>query len=195
MKSADSNDPLMPMFRALWSDAAAIWETQQNEPAFEGYVSADYEAVYKSLVKYRDRRLMFLEWGAGLGVATIMADKMGFDAFGIEIEQTLVDHACAMAERFESRARFACCSFIPDNYEESARDGEEFQRTVCDAASGYDELGFELQDFNIIYAYPWPEEHLVFRSIVRRCGAPQALLICFDAREGIRTTRFGKQKR
>lgn len=181
-------------FETLWAEAAAIWEECQNEPAFEGYVSADYLAVYHSLKKYQNRGLTFLEWGSGLGVATIMADQMGFDAYGIEIEPELVEHACCLADRFDSKAKFACGSFIPSEYEESSKDGEEFHRTVCDAAAAYDDFDRELRDFDIVYAYPWPDEHLVFRSIVRRCGAPHALLICFDAREGIKTIKFGKQR-
>jgi len=52
----------------------------------------------------------------------------------------------------------------------------------------------ELRDFDLVYAYPWPEEHLVFRSIVKRCGAAGAVLVCYDNREGISTTRFGKRR-
>jgi hypothetical protein len=189
-----SEQDTLDTFKSLWNEAAAIWDIHQSEPAFEGYVSADYAAVYDSLKKYQHRGLMFLEWGSGLGVVAIMASMMGFDAYGIEIEPELVEHACSLAERFESDAKFACGSFIPGEYEESCQDGEEFQRTVCDAAPAYDELDRELRDFDMVYAYPWPEEHLVFRSIIRRCGAKHAILLCYDAREGISTTKFRKKR-
>ncbi|MGV3482962.1 MAG: hypothetical protein ACO1RT_00945 [Planctomycetaceae bacterium] len=175
-------------FEALWKEAAAIWERHHAEPSFEGYVSADYSAVYRSLQKLQNRCSTFLEWGSGLGVVTIMASQMGFDAYGIEIEPDLVDHANTLAQRYGSRAKFACGSFVPEQYEEQSLDGEEFQRTVCDAVPAYDELDMQLCDFDLVYAYPWPEEHLVFRSIMRRCGARRAVLVCYDAREGVSTT-------
>jgi hypothetical protein len=180
-------------FERLWNDAAEIWEARQAEPAFEGYVSADYVAVYQSLLKLQGRASTFLEWGSGLGVVTIMAAQMGFDAYGIEIEPELIDHSRMLAERFHSTAQFACGSFIPDEYEEECSSGEEFQRTICDSADAYSDLDRELRDFDLVYAYPWPEEHLVFRSIVRRFGSPTAVLVCFDAREGISVTKFGKR--
>jgi len=188
------NDDGPTGFETLWAAAAAIWEENQNEPAFVGYVSADYLAVYHSLKKYQGFPLTFLEWGSGLGVVTIMADRMGFEAFGIEIEPELVEYATILADQSESNAKFACGSFIPSEYEESAIDGEEFNRTICDAADAYDEFDRELRDFDLVYAYPWPDEHLVFRSIMKRCGARGAVLICYDAREGIKTIKFGKQR-
>ncbi len=181
-------------FQPLWNDAAVIWDKHQAEPAFEGYVSADYTAVYRSLQKLQTRCTTFLEWGSGLGVVTIMAAEMGYDAYGIEIEPELVEHACVLADRYHSQAKFACGSFIPGEYEEASSAGEEFQRTICNAVPAYNELDMELRDFDLVYAYPWPEEHLVFRSIMRRCGAARATLVCYDAREGISTTTFGKRR-
>ena len=36
------------------------------------------------------RAVSFLEWGSGTGVITIMADMLGFEAYGIEINPALV---------------------------------------------------------------------------------------------------------
>jgi len=187
-------DMLRVRFEALWSDAEAIWDEHQNEPAFEGYVSADYAAVYRSLQKYQNQCVTFLEWGSGLGVVTIMAALMGYEAYGIEIEPDLVAHANELSARYGGDATFACGSFIPSEYEEESSDGAEFQRTICDSPAGYEELDMELRDFDLVYAYPWPEEHLVFRRMMRRCGGSPAVLVCYDQREGIMTTRFGKRK-
>lgn len=187
-------ESLPPSLKRLWKDAASIWDKHQNEPAFEGYVSADYLAVYRSLQNFQNRCTTFLEWGSGLGVVAIMAAQLGFEAYGIEIEPELVEHSCKLAERYGSTAKFACGSFIPTEYQEASFEGEEFQRTICDAASGYEELDMELRDFDLVYAYPWPEEHLVFRSMVKRCGAANAVLVCYDNREGISTTHFGKRR-
>ncbi len=188
-----TDESLLRDFESLWNDAAAIWEEHHAEPAFEGYVSADYLAVYRSLLKFQGRCLTFLEWGSGLGVVAIMASRMGYEAYGIEIEPELVQYSCELADRHGGDAKFVCGSFVPTEYEEESISGEEFQRTICDAQSGYEELDMELRDFDLVYAYPWPEEHLVFQSIMRRCGAPRAVLVCYDNREGVLIKRFGKR--
>lgn len=188
-------DPVPPEFEELWREAASIWETRQNDASFEGYVSANYAMVYRSLQKFQNRCVTFLEWGSGLGVVTIMAAQMGFDAYGIEIEPELVAHADELAERFGSNAKFACGSFIPADYEEDSRDGAEFYRTITDSPSGYEALDMELRDFDLVYAYPWPEEHIVFRRMMRRFGASSSVLVCYDQREGMSVIRFGKKRR
>ena len=119
-------ESLPPSFEQLWSDAAAIWEKHQDDPAFEGYVSADYLAVFRSLQNFQNRCSTFLEWGSGLGVVAIMAAEIGFDAYGIEIEPELVEHSCRLADRYRSTAKFACGSFIPAEYQEASFDGDEF---------------------------------------------------------------------
>ena len=85
--------PLLEEFEALWKEAAALWEKHRQTPAFEGYVSGDYAALYHALAEFQGQAWTFLEWGSGLGVLTIMASRMGFEAYGIETEATLIEHA------------------------------------------------------------------------------------------------------
>ena len=63
-------------------------------------------------------------------------------------------------------------------------------RTVIDTPSAYEALDMELRDFDLVYAYPWPDEHTLFRSIMRQFGCSNALLLSYDAREGIELIRF-----
>ncbi len=175
--------------RDLWSAAAAIWNAHEAETAYEGYVSADFTAIYARLLKLRGRAHTFLEWGSGLGVVAIMASRLGFDSYGIEVKRELVDAARELAMQFDARPKFAIGSFIPNEFNGSLRNGDEFHRTDTNDLDAYAELNMELEDFDLIYAYPWPEEHTVFRSIVRRCAAPHALYLQFDVREGLKLTR------
>jgi hypothetical protein len=73
--------------------------------------------------------------------------------------------------------------------------GEDGLRTDFDASDGYDELGMNLQDFDVVYAYPWPDEHHVFRDIMKHHGADRALLLTFDVREGTALHRNRKPRR
>ncbi len=193
-ENADDRE-LLAEFRLLWRDAATLWDEHENEPAFEGYVGSDFFAAWTVLKSLRGRGSTFLEWGSGLGVVAIMASRMGFDAAGIEIQGELVELAQTLAKRHSADVDFVCGSFVPDGFEPDASAGDEFFRTDSDSASGYDQLDRELSDFDIVYAYPWPDEQGLFNSIMRRCGGRRSVLIRYDNREGISVRRPGMPKR
>lgn len=180
---------LLEEFRALWSDAESIWTEHQNEEAFDGYVSADYPAIYESLLKLRSQAVTFLEWGSGLGVVTIMAARLGFDAYGIEVKPELVDYSQELASRYASKPCFAVGSFVPDGYQNSLHEGAEYHRTETDDCSAYNALDMELRDFDLVYAYPWPEEHELFESVLREAASPSTWYLRYDAREGLALSR------
>ena len=185
---------LLAEFRELWDKVQQIWDTHSDAPAFRAYVSADYEPIFNSLRKLRGKACTFLEWGSGLGVVAIMASRMGFDAYGIEVEPELVEYAEELAEMYGAETQFAIGSFIPDEFEWEPVSGDEFQRSFVDIGSAYDELDMELRDFDIVYAYPWPDEHSLFHSIMRQFGCQNALLLSYDVRDGMEVTRFNSKR-
>lgn len=173
----------------LFDEADAIWERSQDEPEFRSYVSADYRLICRSLMRLRGKAVTFLEWGSGLGVVTMMASRLGFEAYGIEIESLLVEHSRQLAQRFAPQAHFATGSFIPDEFQWLPEEDDVPERTTFDTPAAYGELDLELRDFDLVYAYPWPEEHALYRNIMRRCGGRHALFLSYDAREGVALNR------
>jgi len=190
-----SDPELLAEFRLLWRDAASLWDEHENEAAFEGYVGSDFDAAYRVLKSFQGRAATFLEWGSGLGVVAIMAARMGFESSGIEIQPGLVDLAQTLAQKYHADVTFVCGSFVPEDFEPDASLGDEFFRTDSDSASGYDQLDRELADFDLVYAYPWPDEQGLFNSIMRRYGGRRAVLIRYDNREGISFGRPAMPKR
>jgi len=180
---------LLDEFQQMWSEADQLWEQHRKDAGFYRYVSADYEAVLDALLKV-EGRATFLEWGSGLGVATIMASRMGFEAYGIEAELELVEHSHAFAERYGPAAKFAHGSFIPEEFEWDPSEGEEVFRTIIDLPSAYDDFDMELRDFDLVYAYPWPDEFSLYCSILRQFGCGNAMLLSYDAREGMQEMVF-----
>jgi hypothetical protein len=191
--SYDEDRELLAECRSLWAEADELWDQLRDTPAFHGYVSADYEAVWESLARLRGSVLTFLEWGSGLGVVTIMASRMGFEAYGIEAEPILVEYSEELARTYGPNARFAQGSFIPDGFEWNPADGDNVIRTVIDAASAYDELDMELLDFDLVYAYPWPDELILYHNIMRKFGRRESLFLSYDAREGLELVRVHDQ--
>ena len=186
----EPDEALLDEFRKLWAEAEVLWDQHQEAPAFHGYVSSDFTAVYDQLNQLRGRVCTVLEWGSGLGVVTIMASRMGFEAYGIEAEAGLVQFSERLAEVYAPQARFAQGNFIPNDFQWDPASGDTVFRTMTDDVPAYDELDMELRDFDLIYAYPWPDEHVLFQNIVRECGRKEALLMTYDVREGIELVRF-----
>ncbi len=182
--NAPSCDSLLEEMRELWSESDALWDECRNRLEFGGFVSADYLEIYKQLLPLQGKVATFLEWGSGLGVVAIMASRLGFEAYGIEVEPLLVEHAQRLAERYGCHAEFAEGSFIPDDYQWGIEEVGNPSRTNCDARAAYDDLDMELRDFDLVYAYPWPDEHGLYLDIMKTCGGHRSLFLTYDAREG-----------
>lgn len=189
-----SDAKLLRSMQALWLEADKLWQVNENAPEFQGFVAADYEQVFQSLVALRDQVVTVLEWGSGLGVVAIMASRLGFEAHGIEAEPRLVDLSRDLASKYHARAEFWTGNFIPDAYRWDAECVDEDFRTALDLAAGYDDFELELRDFDLVYAYPWPTERAMYFDIMRKCGGSHALLMLYDAREGISVDRVSEKK-
>ena len=187
-KTAD--DPLWEEMQALWREADREWDDCRHKLEYDGYVSADYVEVYRQLMELQNQATTFLEWGSGLGVTAIMASRLGFEAYGLEVEPLLVERARQLAEEFGDGVEFAQGSFIPDDYCWGVEEVGNPSRTNFDERAGYDELDMELRDFDLVYAYPWPDEHGLYLDIMRSCGNRRALFLTYDAREGVRLCRM-----
>ncbi|MDX2057448.1 MAG: class I SAM-dependent methyltransferase [Gemmatimonadales bacterium] len=145
-----------------------------------------------ALLPHRGPGLRFLEWGSATGVITIMADLLGFDAWGVELDSSLVDTARKLATRYESRARFVAGSFLPTGYRWQPADGDGRTGTVGSGLSAYLELGRPLEDFDVVFGYPWDGEAAMMIDLMTRYGRPGGLLLLNSVNKGIIPYRDGR---
>lgn len=169
---------------ALFDEGWELWDrfdTQVRRHHFHPFVAADYQVVLEALVPMRAPGLKFLEWGSATGVIAIMADLLGFDAYGIEIDPDLVDQARDLAQRTGSRARFIAGSFIPDGYRWRDRRGDERLGTIGDGESAYLQLGMPLEEFDVVFGYPWSGEEPMMLDLMRVHGRAGARFLIHTA--------------
>lgn len=174
---------------ALMEEGWEIFDRFDNEVRqkdFHPFVPADYEAVLAVLRAQFRPGLRFLEWGSATGVITIMADLLGYEAYGIELDAGLVDTARELADKYGSGARFAAGSFLPMGYRWRNRDGDERKGTIGEGDSGYALLGVPLDDFDLVYGYPWDGEEPMMRDLMQRYGGPSARLLLNGGKQGLR---------
>ncbi|HKO16603.1 MAG TPA: hypothetical protein VJU87_10205 [Gemmatimonadaceae bacterium] len=165
---------------ALIEEGWELWsrfDTEVRRRHWHPFVAADYERVLRSLVPLRAPGQRFLEWGSATGVITIMADLLGFEACGIEIDAALADMARGLARRHRSGARFATGSFLPAGYRWRPSTGDGRLGTIGDAPSAYPALGHPLDDFDVVYGYPWIGEEPMMLDLMRSYGRPGARLL------------------
>jgi len=185
---------------ALCADGWEIWrrfDDTYRSRHFHPFVPADYDVARDILSALRVPGLRFLEWGSATGIITIMADMMGFDASGIEIDADLVATARDVATRHHSAARFVVGSLLPTGYRFRARDGGGDGRTgtIADGPSGYLELGHSLEHFDIVFGYPWGGEETVMLDVMQQYGRPDALLLLYNSDNTVRSYRGGRLTR
>jgi hypothetical protein len=171
---------------------------ESHTPAF---VPSDYEGVFRSLRALVDGPLLrgqqFLEWGSGLGVATSLAALLGFETHGIETDWSLVEGARELAEAFDLPAEFVHGSFVPEEGEAKLLAAGDYSWLNTASDYAYDDIGLEPDDFDIIYAYPWPDEEEATAKLFHRYGGVGAVLLTFKGGDGFRLRRKveGKKKR
>jgi hypothetical protein len=180
---------------AVIEEGWEIWERFDREVRavdFHPFVPGDYETVLAGLVRLRAPGQRFLEWGSATGVITILADLLGFEAYGIELDPRLVETARGLAARHGSKARFEAGSFFPAGYRYRAPNGETRTGTLDSGESAYPKLGHPLDDFDVVYGYPWDGEEPVMLDLMRHYGARDARLMLMSGIAGPRIFRDGK---
>jgi hypothetical protein len=164
---------------------------------FRGFVPSDYVGFYSALSHVVDQRLAcgnsFCEWGSGLGVSTCLAGMLGFEAAGIEIDGRLVRAAEQFVEEFDLDADFAHGSFLPNGVDDlidsAFAENQGEISMIIDADDAYDQLGKELDEFDIVFCFPWPTDEDVTAEIFERFASVGAILMTFDEAEGYQVRR------
>jgi SAM-dependent methyltransferase len=169
----------------------------KSRAAMPAFVPSDFELSYHALVAIHSANLAtgrrFLEWGSGIGVVACLAAQLGFDAIGIEIESRLVEIADDLAAAHSIDAEFLCGSFVPHGTEVTVGTADDFAWLSTTGPVAYDDLDLEPNDFDLIFAYPWPGEEQIIFDLFANHAATGALLLTYHGIEGVRLQR--KMKR
>jgi hypothetical protein len=195
--TAELDAPLQARLSSLIEEGWEIWDRFDREVRdhhWHPFVAADYDRVLSSLLDLRAPGLRFLEWGSATGVIAIMADLLGFEAYGIEIDPDLVHIARDLASRHGSSARFEVGSFLPAGYEWRSKNGDGRRGTIGHGDSAYPGLGHPLEDFDLVYVYPWTGEEPMMHDLMRCYGRPGARLLLPNNRDGIRVCTIGRSE-
>jgi len=189
----DNADIPEDVLRFLREADRRIDEFQRDSPV-PGFVACDLQYTYRVLRTVAEAQVapgaLFCEWGSGFGVVACLAALLDFDAVGIEIDRRLVNEAQKLADDFELPVEFLHGSFIPHGaaIESDPDNGTGFAWLDHEEA-GEGELAFDPDDFDVIFAYPWPDEEDVTTVIFERFAKPGALMVTYHSDNDFRLRR------
>jgi hypothetical protein len=185
--------------RRLIRRAEVLAERTHFARCAPGYVGSDFGRVYTALSALDAEGLptghWLCEWGSGMGVVSCLAAMLGFEAWGIEAEAELVRAARGLAADFELPVEFVHGSYIPAEAEQVLLDGRDFGWLDTTVPSGYEEAGLAVDDFDVIFVYPWPDEEALVASLFERYARPGALLLTYHGGDDLRVRRKVRRRR
>ena len=164
----------------------------------KGFVPSDFVTVYRSLRAITEANLAagtsLCEWGSGFGVVASLAAMLEFQVCGIEIERALVNASRRLADDFSLPVEFVHGSFVPSGAEADVEEAyaacsTEYFWLVTDADDAYDELGLGPDDFDVVFAYPWPAEECLIECLFEKYAAEEALLLTYTSYDSVRLRR------
>lgn len=170
----------------------------QREGRIYGFITGDYAGAYLILRELAGSVLIrgtrFCEWGSGFGVIASLAAMAGFESYGIEIEPRLVEAAQALSDEFELPVEHACGSYVPRGGESRVHAAGEHSWLATEGDFAYEELGIDMEDLDVIYVYPWPDEEVATADLFEHFAGPGALLLSFHGDNGFRLRRKMRKK-
>ncbi|MCI0365259.1 MAG: hypothetical protein L0Y44_12545 [Phycisphaerales bacterium] len=168
-------------------------QEHKDNPAVS-FVPSDYELVYRALNRLHNGSGLlpgnaFCEWGSGLGVIACLAAIIGYDSVGIEIDQRLVTASQSLARDHRINVELVHGSFVPEGHSAPDNLGDSHIMTIDDGRAAYDEIGLDPDDFDCVFAYPWPGDDELIASIFDQHAARGAVLVTFHGQDGIMARR------
>lgn len=166
------------------------------------YLPSAPEVVYGAMLSLKEAGYLsgdvFCEWGCGFGVASCMASLMGFEAYGIEIEDELADRATQLAQDFELRVEILCTSYLPEGYEECdgvggkdllAPEATTSRGETIETTPSYE--GLDPFEVDLFFVYPWPGQEELMMDLFEAVSSEEAVLLIYHGDGEISAHRRG----
>lgn len=154
------------------------------------YLPSNPATIYDAMVSLKEsgqlRGDTFCEWGCGFGIATCMASLVGFEAYGIEIEEGLAELATQLAADQNIPVEILCTSYLPEGYEECEGIGGKdllvpeattSHGGTIDTSPVYD--GLDPDEVDLFFVYPWPGQEEFMMDLFQAVASEDAILLIF----------------
>ncbi len=156
------------------------------------FVAADYELVYRALRWISETQWVlgkrFLEWGCGFATVSCLADTLGWNAHAVEAHPGLIAQARTTVQGWPAKVALCEGNFLPAGADSLAGD-PTLPSLGHEGTCAYDHWETDLDDFALVYSYPWPGEDDFHEQVFERFAAPGGLLLMFIGPNELRLCR------
>jgi SAM-dependent methyltransferase len=160
----------------------SYWDQWHKRP-IEQYVACDFRDVWRALFRLTGSELVqgntFCEWGCGFGIVAGLASQLGWEAVGIEAELFLVEQGRRFLAENGLLAELVHGNFLPRGSERLAGLQSNYASMFHQIESAYDHHPLALDDYALVFAYPWPGEDHFQQEVFRHYARSGALLLMF----------------
>lgn len=168
------------------------FQDRWDQPQLEQYVPADFPLLYQTLGWVIESQPLtgnrFLEWGCGFAVVSALASTFGMDTVGIEAEPALLAQAKQLIADWAAEVELVGGDFLPTGADSLADD--PLLPSLChQAENAYSSIQLDLDDFDLVYGYPWPGEEQFHQDVFERHARLGALLLQFCGPNDLRLFR------
>lgn len=161
--------------------------------AIPSFVISDFMMVDRALSAVVEAGLapgpMFCEWGAGFAVVAGLAALHGLESYAIEIHRDLVDQAERLMRDHDLEVTIAQGSLVPEGGDTIVDAMAQQAWLATNERPAYDEMGLDLDDFDLVFAYPWPGEEELVEALFDAFAAEGALLLTYHGMNEIKLQR------
>ena len=181
--------------RDAWARVRSF-QDRWDRDSIEQFVASDYDLVFQTLEWIKEHHFCdgsrFLEWGCGFSVVCALASYLGWDAVGIEAESELLARGRETVEDWGLPVELVHGNFLPRGAERLS-DDPTLPSLGHPVGAAYESLGLEIDDFAMIFSYPWPGEEDFHCDVFERHARPGALLLQYCGPYDLRLWRRGKR--
>ncbi|MGK0187105.1 MAG: hypothetical protein ACI9R3_002891 [Verrucomicrobiales bacterium] len=169
----------------------ALFSTGENKRVPK-FIPSDPLLLYNALEYLTIQELpmgrVFCEWGCGFGTGVCLAAALGYSAYGLENDATLVSAAREMAAELDLAVDILETSYFPEGFESYSGIGGEYlirdnqllsADGDLDSEATYDGMEHEIAEIDVFFAYPWPMEQELMQELFDAVAVEGAILISY----------------
>ncbi len=171
--------------------ADVFYEQFTDQPP-NGFLAGDYELIYSALALLRNNDQLqgtrFCEWGSGLGVVLGLADQLGYESYGIEVQSNLTEESKQWLSNQGLHASIVTGTCVPESLQKQYGAGADHgvgSGLANAGLDGYRELAIDPRDVDLFYAYPPPADEYTLLDLFDALAKPGALLMSYRGEEDV----------
>lgn len=156
---------------------------------YPNYVPSDPAVVHAAIACLMKeghlRGNVFCEWGSGFAIAAGIAALLGMEAYGIEIEDDLVERSVQLAADFGIPVRILKTNYLPEGFDESEGLGgkdlisPESRTTRAGVIEPPEYDGLDPDEVDLFFVYPWPGQEEMMMDLFRAVASHGSVLLIY----------------